>query len=152
MAFKSGKIDPLYLGLGGQIRSQLAGIITMTLHPQFHGFESPEHQESLLRSQYRAGHIFETKPFYLSNKFLRAGSEARNYIAMSVDVFCTAVHDNISPQRQRLLQIRGSKAVVYHDLDFLVIGMDKFSNSPNIRNFQGGVGRCFQIDCHCIFP
>lgn len=72
--------------------------------------------------------------------------EARNHVAVAVDVLGSAVDNHVSTQAQGLLDVRRAEGVIHDDADVLVVLVSDFGDLSDVNHLQSGVAGGLQID------
>ena len=102
------------LGAGKEVHHFLR-VCTDGVHAHLERLETAQDQKRLLRPEHCARNVLESDHADLVHDLLARRREARDHVAVAVEILGRAVHDDIRAQLQRLHQQRRGKGVVHDD-------------------------------------
>ena len=143
---QAGIIDLVDGGMIMQEPSNLHGVGAVTLHTDVQRLEAAGNQESVEGAHDGTGHVLQAEHAALADKLSVGDDEARNDVAVAVDVLGSAVDDHVSTQAQGLLDVGRAEGVIHDHADVLVELVSELSDLSNVNNFQSGVAGGLQID------
>src|SRR5713101_8090584 len=82
--------------------------------------------------------------------FIFCDCGAADEVAVTPEIFCGAVHDNVGPKLQRVLKIRAHEGVVYDEkgVSFLA----NLTHLSNVYDPHQWIGRCLYPDEPGVLP
>ena len=120
-----------YLWMIFQKFSYFHSSFIMSLHSHIQGTQTADCKPCFHRSQYTSEPISLNHDFF--HEFIVPGDQnSADQIAVSPDIFCHSVHNNIDSHIKRLLKNRSGIGVV--DIGFNAVSMSKLCNSLKIYN------------------
>ena len=102
------------LGAGKEVHHFLR-VCADGVHAHLERLETAQDQKRLLRPEHCARNVLESDHADLVHDLLARRREARDHVAVAVEILGRAVHDDIRAQLQRLHQQRRGKGVVHDD-------------------------------------
>src|SRR5699024_11864913 len=113
----------------------------MAIHAYRQSLDSTSGEVGIERRRYCADATLEVEQTFID--VLIIGNDCTpKYIRVSTEILGGRMQDIICAQRQRTLQVRGSKSVVYNNLRVLLDSHNAF----DVRDCQRRVGRCLEPD------
>ena len=128
----------------------LHGVCAVLFHPDVQGLEAAGDQKGIEGTQHGAGHVLQAEGADLIDEVCLADHEARDHVAVAVEVLGGGVDDHVGAQLQRLLEIGGGKGVVHNDPDRGVIAVGDGRDGGDVHHLQRGVAGGFEIDDFCL--
>ena len=123
----------------------------MSLHSDFECFETAEDKECFLWTKNRTCHVFNAEHSNLAYEVCFTGHETSDNVAMTVEVFCCGVNNNVSTESKWALEVWRSKCVVADNFDFWVVCVCCFCYCCDVSNFKVRVSWCFKVYSNCVF-
>ena len=125
---QTGIIDLVDGGMIVQELGNLHGVGAVALHTDVQRLEAAGDQEGVERAHNGAGHILQAEHTALADELSVRNHEARNHVAVAVDVLGSAVDNHVSTQAQGLLDVRRAEGVIHDDADVLVVLVSDFGD------------------------
>ena len=146
MVDQAGIVDLLHGGVVIQELCNGLGVGAVLLHTDLQRFQAAEDQEGGEGIHDRAGHVLQAEHAHLGAEFGGAHHEARDHVAVAVEVLGGGVYHHVRAQLQRTLEIGGGEGVVADHLDVLAVPVGDVRHGSDIGDLQVGVGGRLQID------
>ena len=147
---QAGVIDLVHRRVIVEELCDLHGVCAVLFHADVQGLEAAGDQEGIEGAQHGAGHVLQAEGTNFIDEVCLADHEARNHIAVAVEVLGGGVDDHIGAELQRLLEIRRGEGVVHDDPDGGVEAVGNGRNGGDVHHLQGGIAGGFEIDDFCL--
>ena len=136
------------LWMEAQVVGDVLGVIAMLAHSNRQGFQASQQKPGIKRTDAHPD-LAESLPANFRHQFLAADQHTGDRIAMTADVFCSAVSDDLSSQLQRTLDYRRREGIVNCQRD--TFAPRDFSASGDVDDVKVRIRRGFNKDQLCLF-